>query len=210
MPNAIIETRMDGAFFSEKLIALLDELGGEYTISVPFERYTTIKGHVQERKCWRRVCDDIQFFEKQLSLFNPGIFHNIDFYSCGSTANCNAKNRYSSICLSPMILIINTSLSSPTRPLALSILSNTIKGDGHKRGYLHNSNHKHHLITCPANAGMPISCSSYAIPWHTISMPSCTCATIQGCAIQLANDQRFGFSSKWGLYENKLYNGLAD
>ena len=68
MPNAIIETRMDGAFFSEKLIALLDELGVEYTISVPFERYTTIKGHVQERKRWRRVCDDIQFFEKQLSL----------------------------------------------------------------------------------------------------------------------------------------------
>ena len=63
-----IETRMDGAFFSEKLIALLDELGGEYKISVPFERYTTIKGHVQERKRWRRVCDDIQFFEKQLSL----------------------------------------------------------------------------------------------------------------------------------------------
>ena len=68
LPNAIIEARMDGAFFSEKLIALLDELGVEYTISVPFERYTTIKGHVQERKRWRRVCSDIQFFEKQLSL----------------------------------------------------------------------------------------------------------------------------------------------
>ena len=68
LPNAIIETRMDGAFFSEKLIALLDELRVEYTISVPFERYSTIKVHVQERKRWRRVCNDTQYFEKQFSL----------------------------------------------------------------------------------------------------------------------------------------------
>jgi len=68
LPNAIIETRMDGAFFSEKLIALLDELGVDYTISVPFERYSTIKTHVQERKRWRKVCNSTRYFEKQLSL----------------------------------------------------------------------------------------------------------------------------------------------
>lgn len=68
LPKATIETRMDGAFFSERLIALLDELGVEYTISVPFERYSTIKTHVQERKRWRRVCEGTQYFEKQLSL----------------------------------------------------------------------------------------------------------------------------------------------
>ena len=68
LPKAVIETRMDGAFFSEKLIALLDELGVEYTISVPFERYSTVKSHIDERKRWRPLCDDTQYFEKQLSL----------------------------------------------------------------------------------------------------------------------------------------------
>lgn len=67
-PGAIIETRMDGAFFSETLINLLDELGVKYTISVPFERYQTIKCHIEQRRRWRRMREHGQFFEKSLTL----------------------------------------------------------------------------------------------------------------------------------------------
>jgi hypothetical protein len=67
-PTAVIETRMDGAFFSENIIRLLDELAVEYTISVPFERYLTIKCHIEQRKRWRRMRVHGQYFEKQLSL----------------------------------------------------------------------------------------------------------------------------------------------
>ena len=34
-PQAIIETRMDGAFFSQAIISALDELSVEYIISTP-------------------------------------------------------------------------------------------------------------------------------------------------------------------------------
>lgn len=66
--DAVIETRMDGAFFSEALIALLDQLAVEYTISVPFERYMTIKSHIEQRKRWRPMREYGQFFEKSMSL----------------------------------------------------------------------------------------------------------------------------------------------
>jgi len=35
----IIEIRMDSAFFSDEMVTLLEALGAEFTISVPFERF---------------------------------------------------------------------------------------------------------------------------------------------------------------------------
>ena len=68
-PKAKIELRMDGAFFSEQIIECLDELGVEYSISVPFERYTTtIKCYIEERKRWRRLRTGAKYFEKKISL----------------------------------------------------------------------------------------------------------------------------------------------
>ena len=68
-PQATIELRMDGAFFSEQIIQSLDDLGVEYRISVPFERYpTTLKCHIQARKRWRRLRKGARFFEKKLSM----------------------------------------------------------------------------------------------------------------------------------------------
>ena len=67
--QAQIELRMDGAFFSEQIIQSLDELGVQYSISVPFERYpTTIKYYIEERKRWRRLRKGARFFEKMISL----------------------------------------------------------------------------------------------------------------------------------------------
>lgn len=68
-PKAKIELRMDGAFFSEKIIQCLDELGVEYSISVPFERYTTtVKCYIEERKRWRWLRQGARYFEKKISL----------------------------------------------------------------------------------------------------------------------------------------------
>jgi len=68
-PQAIIEARLDSAFFNETIIQTLEQLRVEYTISVPFERYSaTIKCYIEERRRWRRLGVNTQFFEKKLSL----------------------------------------------------------------------------------------------------------------------------------------------
>jgi len=68
LPQAKIETRMDAAFFSEAIIELLDELGVEYTISVPHQRYHSINDHIKQRCRWRPMNDNAHYFEKSLSL----------------------------------------------------------------------------------------------------------------------------------------------
>jgi hypothetical protein len=58
-----IESRFDGAFFDRKLLVWLDLLGVEYSISVPFERLTELKGLIEARKRWRRIDGEWSFFE---------------------------------------------------------------------------------------------------------------------------------------------------
>lgn len=68
LPQTTIETRMDGAFFSEAIIELLDELEVEYTISVPHMRYRSINDHIKQRCRWRPMKEEAHYFEKALSL----------------------------------------------------------------------------------------------------------------------------------------------
>ena len=63
LPNAIVEVRMDSAFFSEEIVAPLEALSIHYTISVPFERLTELKRIVERRKWWHRSGKDISYFE---------------------------------------------------------------------------------------------------------------------------------------------------
>ncbi len=51
-PSAKIETRMDSAFFSDEMVSALEELGVDYTISVPFERFTELKQKIERRSYW--------------------------------------------------------------------------------------------------------------------------------------------------------------
>jgi hypothetical protein len=64
MPGVIIEVRMDGAFFSDNMVRLLEFLRVEFTISVPFQRLVQLKGMVEKRKVWRRFNREISFFEE--------------------------------------------------------------------------------------------------------------------------------------------------
>ncbi len=63
LPDAIIEIRMDGAFFSDALISMLEECGVEFTISVPFPRWLDLKSRVEKRRRWTRVNDQVFDFE---------------------------------------------------------------------------------------------------------------------------------------------------
>lgn len=63
LPNVIIEVRMDGAFFSEAMIKMLEQETIEYTISVPFERMLVLKEHVEKRSRWACLNVDCDYFE---------------------------------------------------------------------------------------------------------------------------------------------------
>ena len=54
---------MDSAFFSDEIITVLDKTGVEFTVSVPFERFTELKGMIEGRKQWRRLNGELSFFE---------------------------------------------------------------------------------------------------------------------------------------------------
>ena len=62
-PRAIIEVRMDSAFFSDAIVGRLENEGVEFTISVPFERFAKLKGIVEGRKRWRHLDQRCHFFE---------------------------------------------------------------------------------------------------------------------------------------------------
>jgi hypothetical protein len=63
LPWAVIESRLDSAFFSENTALLLDDLKAEYTISVPFERLTELKQMIVERRRWRPIDETWSCFE---------------------------------------------------------------------------------------------------------------------------------------------------
>jgi len=64
-PQAVIETRMDSAFFSDEIVRLLEAEGVEYSISVPFERFAKLKRLIEARRQWWRHSGRIAYFEKQ-------------------------------------------------------------------------------------------------------------------------------------------------
>jgi hypothetical protein len=65
LPGVLIEVRMDGAFFSDALVTLLADLGVEFTISVPFERFIELKGKIEGRRFWTRLNQDLGYFESK-------------------------------------------------------------------------------------------------------------------------------------------------
>ena len=63
MPWVTIEVRMDAAFFSDEIVSMLDENNIEFTISVPFERFSELKKMIQDRIRWRHINDTWSYFE---------------------------------------------------------------------------------------------------------------------------------------------------
>jgi len=62
-PNTVIESRMDSAFFSDKVVNMLDTHHVEFTQSVPFERFVELKKHIEDNLDWIEHDDEHAFFE---------------------------------------------------------------------------------------------------------------------------------------------------
>ena len=63
LPRCVVEARMDSAFFSDDIVGMLDAEGVQFTVSVPFERFTALKGLIENRKRWRHLSKAWSFFE---------------------------------------------------------------------------------------------------------------------------------------------------
>ncbi len=65
LPTAIIESRMDSAFFNDELLAVMDDENIEFTASVPFDRFTELKAIIESRQRWVTIDGKWSFFELQ-------------------------------------------------------------------------------------------------------------------------------------------------
>lgn len=63
LPGVVIEVRADGAFFSDAIASQLQELGVEFTLSVPFKRFVELKGRIERRRLWYPLDKAISYFE---------------------------------------------------------------------------------------------------------------------------------------------------
>lgn len=61
--NAIIESRMDSAFFSDKVVTMLDKERVEFTQSVPFERFPELRDYIKNTSDWIEHDDEEAFVE---------------------------------------------------------------------------------------------------------------------------------------------------
>jgi hypothetical protein len=62
--QCIEEIRMDGAFFSDRIIDSLEQAKVEYTISVPFERFAKLKTLIEQRQHWQSAHGQCHYFER--------------------------------------------------------------------------------------------------------------------------------------------------
>lgn len=65
LPKAVLEARLDSAFFHEGLLSLLEEHRVEYAVSLPFARFVGLRHLVESRERWLRIDDEWSYFEKR-------------------------------------------------------------------------------------------------------------------------------------------------
>lgn len=63
LPSAILESRKDSAFFSDKIVEFLDSQGVLFSISVPFERFAQLKSMIESRQRWKQLDSQWDYFE---------------------------------------------------------------------------------------------------------------------------------------------------
>jgi hypothetical protein len=59
------ESRIDSAFFSEKILDILALNHVKFSASVPFERFPELKNKIESRKRWRRIDKEWSYFESK-------------------------------------------------------------------------------------------------------------------------------------------------
>jgi hypothetical protein len=63
-----LEFRMDGAFFRQEVLNLLEARGATYAVKVPFYTWVGLKDLIRKRRRWRRVDGQISYFAQNLFL----------------------------------------------------------------------------------------------------------------------------------------------
>jgi hypothetical protein len=64
LPRARVESRLDSAFFSDRVLAVLESLAVEYSVTVPFERFPGLRARIDRRTSgWQRIDDTSSFVE---------------------------------------------------------------------------------------------------------------------------------------------------
>jgi hypothetical protein len=63
LPHAVIEVRMDSAFFNDDIVFMLHQEEVEFSVSVPFERFTELKKLIEARQRWYHLSGDVDYFE---------------------------------------------------------------------------------------------------------------------------------------------------
>ena len=63
LPKAVLESRKDSAFFNDKTVELLESERVQFSISVPFERFSELKDRIEARRHWKRLDAEWEYFE---------------------------------------------------------------------------------------------------------------------------------------------------
>ena len=63
LPRAILEARLDSAFFHQNLLSVLEEHRVQYAVSLPFANYIGLRHLVESRERWVRIDDRWSYFE---------------------------------------------------------------------------------------------------------------------------------------------------
>jgi len=68
-----LEFRMDGAFFQENILKLLDRLGCSFAIKVPFWKWLPLRSLVSAQKRWTRLDSETSCFETEMPIQQWGL-----------------------------------------------------------------------------------------------------------------------------------------
>ncbi len=63
--GALLECRLDGAFFRQDVVAELERWSVEYAVKVPFYPWLNLKPVVAARRKWHQVDDEVSYFETE-------------------------------------------------------------------------------------------------------------------------------------------------
>jgi hypothetical protein len=75
-----LDFRMDGAFFQQEVIRLLQDRGAGFAIKVPFWHWLDLQRLIRERKRWQRVGAGLDAFEQELPVSGWGLTLRVMIY----------------------------------------------------------------------------------------------------------------------------------
>ena len=63
LPGIALECRIDSAFYNETIFSVLEKCRSEFTCSVPFERFPSLKKKIEQCAAWKEIDDRWSCFE---------------------------------------------------------------------------------------------------------------------------------------------------